>query len=307
MTRKNLLIIIGVVLMGVVGVIAMVATDNRATLDIFSIIPDDIIVTIDGNRVQPTSKLKVSSGKHSLIGKRVGFETYNQSFDLKSREIKTVKLSLKPNGPAGYAWIEAHPDQIILGEVHGGQPIEDGYQRWRAKYPIVASLPVTQGNWSIDYGASPTKNENPPAMAITITYSSDTDKQKALDWIKNKKYNPDSYEIIYRQQDKQTGFTSLLDHGISSSQIDALKSALMNYYKTTGKDLHTIAVDPNSIQTKPRSRDSVERDEVSFTVALNDQTQLKARMEFFSIGSIRLYLSKSDTSEQVYDSKDISK
>lgn len=100
------------------------------------------------------------------------------------------------------------------------------------------------------------------------------------------------------------GFDNLLNHGISSYQIDDLKFAIINYTKSTGKDLANAVVDGQSIATKPRARTSIERDEVSFNLAINNQAVLKARMQFFDVSGIHLYLSDS-TGKIVYDSQDL--
>ena len=199
--RKLIYIAVAVVAVGLIASVFILGLQSRgktATIEVQSAVPDDINVTIDGNKVASTGKVSVEPGEHTLVAKRKGFEDQTHKVSVGALETKTVRLLLTPNGPEGSEWARAHPTQFLEYEGRAGQIQEQTSVNLTQKYPLIAHLPEVRSSWRVDYGRSVAHPNDPNALAITITYGGDIDKQNALDWIKSEGFNPNDYEIIYK-------------------------------------------------------------------------------------------------------------
>src|SRR6266550_1976809 len=193
------LVISSALFIGLVILVVMAAVDQAkksATLDIQSVVPDDISVTVDGKKVASTTKFKVVPGTHTINAKRQGFGEQNQSVVLKDKETKTIRLMLIVTGPEGKAWVAAHPDQAVQAESVSSQRFDDISKQVTDKNPIISHLPILRREWRIDYGQSQKHPDDPQAIQLIITYASEPSKQDALDWMRAQGFNPDSYEIV---------------------------------------------------------------------------------------------------------------
>jgi hypothetical protein len=94
------------------------------------------------------------------------------------------------------------------------------------------------------------------------------------------------------------GLDNLLDNGVTSQQVDALKIALDNY--ASGKKIQQISI--VNVTPVPRDRSSASRVFLIDFVVSADRTMM-ARMEFFDLSSIRLYLTNPTSGSQIYDSQ----
>ncbi|EDK72781.1 hypothetical protein TM7_0045 [candidate division TM7 genomosp. GTL1] len=101
----------------------------------------------------------------------------------------------------------------------------------------------------------------------------------------------DSYEPDFQ------GMNALLDQGVTSSQIDALQTALPRFKKAKHFD-----VDYNSVKSVPFNPGSTEFT-LEFDIKIND-TPYKATLKYFDITKIRLFL-KDEKGKQVFDSKNV--
>ncbi|MDB5179124.1 MAG: hypothetical protein JWN01_1067 [Patescibacteria group bacterium] len=100
------------------------------------------------------------------------------------------------------------------------------------------------------------------------------------------------------------GTDKLIEIGVTSFQLDDLKYALNQYYTRLGKNLTNATIDITTIDSKPHQPDTTTRDVVNFNIKLNDQL-LKAKMEYYDISGIRLYLTNPSNNSTVYDSQDL--
>lgn len=201
--NTRLIITIGIVIaIGIVGYIVYVSWQSRdktATIDIQSIVPDDINITINGEKAASNGKIAVIPGTYTVAAKRSGFADKSQTVEAKAHETTTVRLLLDPINEEGYTWARNHPDAFREYEALQGKLFDETGARMTTKYPLVSHLPETRTRWRVDYGQSVQHPNDPNAIAITITYGGfDEDKQNAIDWIKSLGFNPADYEIIYQ-------------------------------------------------------------------------------------------------------------
>lgn len=107
------------------------------------------------------------------------------------------------------------------------------------------------------------------------------------------------------QSTSYEGLKAITEYGVSTFQVDGLKYALGVYYKSLNKNLDTVTIDESTVTKKSLPRGSSERVEVSFTVHINKNDTYQARLQYFDVSAIRLYLSKPSNPAVVYDSQDI--
>lgn len=109
------------------------------------------------------------------------------------------------------------------------------------------------------------------------------------------KFGAPNDELLY------LGVADLLDHGISSGQLESVKYAFYRYARP--KKIIEISVKVDSITTKPRNSDTGgSKSIVTFDLTADRKTSLKATLESDIITKrIRLRLTNSSGSN-VYDS-----
>lgn len=95
-----------------------------------------------------------------------------------------------------------------------------------------------------------------------------------------------------------TGTDSLINYGITLSQVDAFKQAVFLYSKSA----KLVSIDPSTIKRAPHDPTS-SYDTIGFNVSI-DAHSYSASMNYFSLTTIRLYL-RDSSSSLVYDSGNI--
>lgn len=197
--RLLLYVALGGLLVMLIVVILFASLRNRTALDIKSIIPDDINVTVDGKKVKSNANVGVNPGKHTVEAKREGFVDKKIEVDLKKNEVRKIDLSLLPKNAVGYTWLQENKNAVRDLEAKTGQAYDDAAQQGVKANPLIQYLPMLRRDWRIDYGASQKEPTNPKAVSIIITYVTEGSKQNALTWIRDQGFDPKDYEIIYKQ------------------------------------------------------------------------------------------------------------
>lgn len=101
-----------------------------------------------------------------------------------------------------------------------------------------------------------------------------------------------------------SGLDDLLYHGVSSFQIANLRFALSSY--TASSATHTTSVAITNIQPEPHDRFSESTVSViNFDATINGTTTVRAKLEYFDLRAIRLYLYNKDTGGLIHDSQAI--
>jgi hypothetical protein len=99
------------------------------------------------------------------------------------------------------------------------------------------------------------------------------------------------------------GTTKLIEHGVSTFQVDSLKRALYDYAVSSDRPGNAITIDERSVEKVPRDRESESITEIiNFRVSI-DNSVFVARMEYFDLTSMRVYLYTGNYEKEVYDSK----
>lgn len=161
--------------------------------------PSDAEVTIDGQRYPSEKTIYLEPKLYDFKATRQFFEEVSTSVEITrddhDREVVLI-LGAKSNEAKNY--LRDHPSEQALRESLGGQLANEQGQAARDKTPLVDLLPFIDREFTIDYGPSVQSPDDPTAIAITITSTSEASKQDALAWIKFKGYDPAGLEIIYK-------------------------------------------------------------------------------------------------------------
>jgi hypothetical protein len=101
-----------------------------------------------------------------------------------------------------------------------------------------------------------------------------------------------------------SGSDDFLNHGVSTEQLDGLKSAFYKFFKSKGIEIRGVNL--SDLTKTPHDRYSSSTvDTITFTVALDNGTKYKGKIEYSNITTVRLLLYASESGAQVYDSGNI--
>jgi hypothetical protein len=99
------------------------------------------------------------------------------------------------------------------------------------------------------------------------------------------------------------GFKKLVDVGLSQYQQQGLMKSLEDYSSKHDNALKEVSITANSIKTnladptKPNDRDNV-----TFELTFNRNQKVNAKLEYFDISAIQLYLYAQDSGQNLYTS-----
>ena len=181
-------IVLGVIIFGLTRKAANVSLDYA---------PDGAKVVLDTGKVVRSGKFYVQPGRHTLKATLNGFTTATKVFTATASTVQNVTLLLNPDSPEGYDYLKNHPDEELHRERLGGQNFTALGEQVTQRLPLVKELPFIDQLYRIDYGPSKLRPNDPSAVTIYITYSSDQGKQQALQWLTFKGYDPAKLEISY--------------------------------------------------------------------------------------------------------------
>lgn len=153
--------------------------------------PRRAAISIDNRRVG--GKAFLPPGTHTLTVSYDGFNTYQQTFELKPGDpaaIFTVALSPQTANAKRIAAAEAKRYAEIEGL--GGQKAQEDNVAFQKNNPIVKNIPYKTSYYSIDYG----KNEA-GELVIQITAASPLGRQVALEKIRSWGYDPTDYRLVF--------------------------------------------------------------------------------------------------------------
>jgi hypothetical protein len=101
------------------------------------------------------------------------------------------------------------------------------------------------------------------------------------------------------------GLSSLINFGVSNSQITLTQSAFLQYSKKNNNNIQEVSINSNSIQALTRDQDT-STSFVKFKVVFNRTTTDTAQLDYSDSGAIDLHLYDPSSSAQIFDSGSIS-
>ena len=102
------------------------------------------------------------------------------------------------------------------------------------------------------------------------------------------------------------GFSKLLDIGITSLQVEATREAFYRYSRAGQKNIKEVSIFVDTIRSVYKDRESTDtKRTATFDVKIDRKDTLKAKLEYFELRVVRLYLYDSKTNGTLFDSSDI--
>ena len=206
--EHSLIILIVVVSVILVGFLLFISIKNMfsAKLEIL-VVPTDAKIMIDGQRYE--NKKTYESLMVKTIHVDISMEGFDsKSFDLELKKDETTKIYTYLTG--NDAWYVEHKDDEdvsifleLINEANGEEEVKNMHE----KYPILSVLPIVYEkylnnytqyiSYRIDVGEFEGCSSD---FCLMITDISGGNRERALQAIRDKGFNPDDYEILYRQK-----------------------------------------------------------------------------------------------------------
>jgi hypothetical protein len=185
-----------------IGLIIYRFIDNAqktANIDVL-VAPESAQVLIGGNHFSNKTH-KIKPGEYDVSVTKNGFESYNTKLTIKAGETTQLKVFLLPSD-GSYDWYNKHPEDALLLD-----PIKDynytkNLDELKKHNPIINILPIQVSEYSDNYSKYTEfkinyKQSDSEKIIVTIDDVTGNNKDKALDMIRTKGFNPNDYTIEY--------------------------------------------------------------------------------------------------------------
>ncbi len=206
--KKLMIVVFAVVVLLIVIALSNALSHVGKTQVFLEVAPSIASSAIDGKSVD-SGAVYVSKGKHVLTSQLSNFTTVNQPFTV-TGESRTISLALTPSNAAGRKFLADNPAYQTEREAVSGREVQG--RRDVATTPLISQLPIINlaAPYRIDFGQSKTRKDG---VVILIGGSSPEGRQKALELIRSKGYDPTTLEIQF------TDFSSPLNtNGVATPQ-----------------------------------------------------------------------------------------
>jgi hypothetical protein len=196
--KRSSFIIVAVTLVGLTGLVLIAAKFSSKPPNVsLAMTPTTAQVLVDGHQAKVRDrKTYIAPGKHVVTASQLGFSNYKQSVTITSDTTLTIVLA--PVTSEGFAFLNNNPSEILNREAVIGKATTDSGVSFQKKNPVTALLPYIDQYFRIDYGASLAHPSDDSEVGIYITVLQPTGKERALALLKQKGFDPNSLEIIYR-------------------------------------------------------------------------------------------------------------
>lgn len=159
--------------------------------------PEDSLIKLDGKETK-TGIQSLTQGAHQISAYRSGFISQNKTIKLAEKQHMFVGIILQPNSPRTANWYKTHPGDSNISQTINNRSFDQTATQAEQLNSLLKKLPhIGSGlNYRIDYGV-PTKQLTNGSTGIYIRYRTESDKQAALQWIREQGSNPNSLDVVY--------------------------------------------------------------------------------------------------------------
>lgn len=98
------------------------------------------------------------------------------------------------------------------------------------------------------------------------------------------------------------GFDTLIDYGLTYNQLNELNQAFYNYSKSLPVPIQEISIDVDHITEQHDSNASHSPFVIQFKVRLDREADYRAKIVYYGINDMRLYLLNPTNGSVIYDS-----
>lgn len=162
--------------------------------------PFEMSLRIDSNNdisVKNEQKIYLSSGKHTLIFSRQGFQTQTKEVNIENDNSKNrIVLALEPTTEEAKKYMEDNKTKFSpIFEMLTMVYFKDYQQKITQKYPIISILPLTTRLYVVNYCPSLKNPDDIYSISLCVTTNQEDILPVVEQHLKNLGYNPSDYEI----------------------------------------------------------------------------------------------------------------
>jgi len=162
--------------------------------------PFEMSLKIDSKNdinIKNEQQIYLSSGKHTLIFSRKGFESQTKEVNLDNDSSKNrIVLALKPTTEEAKKYMEENKSKFSpIFEMLTMVDSKDYQQKITQKYPIISILPLTTRLYVVNYCPSLKNPDDKYSISLCVTTNQEGILPVVEQHLKNLGYNPSDYEI----------------------------------------------------------------------------------------------------------------
>ncbi len=184
-----------IVLSLIIGIAVFTLSNQVGKVGVtIDVLPSDAKITVDDKPIGTTAY--ITPGVHTFKATKKGFRDATTVLSI-SESRNTVSLLLPANSVEAQIWYNSYPDQQKVQSLSDKSANERG-MTMHTRFPLIDKLPYIDigGPFAIDYGFTGTANAD---IYFTIHDSTPAGRIKALQWIKDKGFNPAELDIRYEE------------------------------------------------------------------------------------------------------------
>lgn len=163
---------------------------------VIEIAPSDASLFIGTKEIKSPGTVYVKPGKYTLYFTRKDFSSFQRDYQLDKGKSTQFYVALSPVNDAGKKYLKDNPGINAQLERVGGKQDNANTDSLTTKYPLITKLPGVGRDFTIDFNQS-SEQIKKTELTIRIRHVGESGKQQALQWIRDKGFNPADYQIEY--------------------------------------------------------------------------------------------------------------
>lgn len=199
----TVLLFISLIIFGIITYI--INSQKTASIEIL-VAPSSAKIEINQKTYKNQKTTRIKPGEQTATISADGFTT--QTVNINLIDNQTTKLYIILNPESGNEnWYNNHPEDSTIVSIISDYYVTIEQNEYLAKYPITSILPIQivevnpiTYDWTefrIDYGKFDTCKSD---FCLKITDSTGGNRERALQEIRDKGFDPDIYQVIYEYQ-----------------------------------------------------------------------------------------------------------
>lgn len=205
--KGKLIIASGIIFFIAIVIIAIIfyIVDSRKTATLHTIIAPSYAKIIINDKTYPVNRdIRFEPGEYTVTIKADEFEAQEQEITLENHHATTLALYLDPDSGDTFTWYETHDTEYSYYLSAANYLANESAADYAAKHPVATVLPFTVvevdpitydwTEYAVDGGNFEGCNSD---FCIKITDTTGGNREKALQKIREKGFNPNDYQIIY--------------------------------------------------------------------------------------------------------------
>ena len=192
------------------------------------IAPESATVTLNGKPISAGKyEKRVTPGEYTISVEKSGFSSQSRTVKVSADETVEVLIALESNTSETANWYREHEKDAELQQEVYDKTYNQDASAYEEKYPIVADLPSTGRDWSLNYGVC--SDGRPFCIFISSSDGAYTYALEYLSTINDHTYNLADYNFEFTDYNNpfpdRTGATSASTADLLSQATNGIQTA----------------------------------------------------------------------------------